>query len=441
MPEKITSEPFAAQAKKLEAEVARRKKAESKLHALEKKIDSIQSIVSEWIWEVDTTGKFIDSSISSKQVIGYTSTEILGKYFYDFFHPDEKTQLKKYALDKFKQEQPIRNFKNRNLHKDGHNVWFLTHGVPLYNSNKNFIGFRGAITDITEQVIAERASLECGEHLRSLKESASNYAIYRLFSDKTNPHLLKVVFVSPSIGDIMGIQEPMKFETWFENLHPDDVERVSRANRRAFKLMKFDEEYRTWHNKKGEWRWIHAVSIGCKDENGWNGFVNSLLIDITEQKQAIEALKAGDAELKAMTNHLRTMNATLKFLLKKTETDKLRMQKKILANVKNLTLPYVEKLKNGKLDAKQRAFAGLIEASLKELVSPFAENLSSDLICLTPTEIRIADLVKQGKKTKEIAELANVSAKTIGRHRENIRIKLGITNKKVDLRNYLLSLS
>lgn len=60
---------------------------------------------------------------------------------------------------------------------------------------------------------------------------------------------------------------------------------------------------------------------------------------------------------------------------------------------------------------------------------------------LTAKEIQIANFVKEGKSSKDIAELMDVSKRTIDFHRKNIRLKLGINNKKGNLRSSLLNLS
>ena len=104
--------------------------------------------------------------------------------------------------------------------------------------------------DITAQKQAEQALLESERKLKCLMESATNFAVYQLIDDANNPNLLKVTFVSPSIKDIMGISDPMSFETWFENIHPDDVERIVTANIEAHKTLRFDETMRVYHPQK-----------------------------------------------------------------------------------------------------------------------------------------------------------------------------------------------
>jgi DNA-binding CsgD family transcriptional regulator len=104
-------------------------------------------------------------------------------------------------------------------------------------------------------------------------------------------------------------------------------------------------------------------------------------------------------------------------------------------------MPYVEKLRNSPLGSDQRSCVDILESNLKEIVSPFSHKLSSKYLGLTPKEIRVANLIKEGKTTKEIAEMINLSTKTVETHRDNIRKKLGIKHKKVNLRTYLSSLS
>ena len=232
----------------------------------------------------------------------------------------------------------------------------------------------------------------------------------------------------------------MKLETWFDYMHPDDVDRMTKANRKAFETLRFDEAYRTYHPKKEEWRWIHAISTGSANAEGDIMYVNGIMIDITDKQNAYEALKTREGELDEKTKELKQMNAALNVLLKKREQDKLYFEESISANLKQLVLPYIEKIKNRQPEHERQAILDIIETNLNEITSNFTYRLSSKYIGLTPTEIKVADMVRQGQKTKQIAKILFLSQKTVETHRENIRKKLNIKNKKINLQSYLISM-
>jgi len=134
------------------------------------------------------------------------------------------------------------------------------------------------------------------------------------------------------------------------------------------------------------------------------------------------------------------VNAALKVLLKQRDQDKSEMEDKILSNVKKLVLPYIERLKRKKVDEETNTYLGIIETNLQNILSPFVQKLSSIYSQFTPTEIRVANLIREGKTIKEIAGVLGVSENAINHHRQNIRNKLGITRQKTNLRTYLMSL-
>jgi PAS domain S-box-containing protein len=145
-------------------------------------------------------------------------------------------------------------------------------------------------------------------------------------------------------------------------------------------------------------------------------------------------------ELRDKTKNLQELNTALRVLLNKRDEDKKELEKKVLLNVREMIDPYINKLKKTKLDDAQKTYLGIIESNLSDIISPFVCGVSINLLNFTPTELQVANLVKQGKTTKEIASILNLSAKTIEFHRDNIRKKMGIKNRKINLRTHLLSL-
>jgi len=171
------------------------------------------------------------------------------------------------------------------------------------------------------------------------------------------------------------------------------------------------------------------------------GLFQTICTDVTKQKQTEKALWEKDEQLKHQAQHLEKVKTALNVLLEHRQEEKKKLEASILTNVKKLVFPYTEKMDKGSLDEKNQAYLSAIKSNLKNLISPFANTLSSKYFGLTPTEIQIADLIKLGKESKEIASLLNVSCNAISFHRGNIRKKLGLLNKKINLRSYLQSIS
>lgn len=170
--------------------------------------------------------------------------------------------------------------------------------------------------------------------------------------------------------------------------------------------------------------------------------------DISVRKRMEEALKDANTELerrigdrteelRQKTRHLEEVNTALKVLLEQRDTDKRLFEESIMENVKLLILPHIEKLKKCRLTPEQAAHVEILESAMASITSHFTMHLSSMLRGLTPTEIRIADLIKGGRTSKEIAQLLNTSENTVLFHRHNLRKKLNLKGRGSNLRSHL----
>jgi len=407
-----------------------------------------------------------------KRLCGYTGTEVNAKEmnWLSIVHPDDVNQVRKTGTKLINTTKTVVQC-YRIIAKLGEIRWVEDHKTPLFSKAGQFLGLEGVVFDITDRKQAEinlqrahedmeqrvkdrtlalsvtnrqmnaeiqerkriEASLrESENHLRSLMESASDFAIYRLKLDENHPYQAKVIFVSPSIVDMVGIEEPMKFETWFKNIHPDDRERVVTANLEGIDLFKFDQTFRMYHPGKNSWRSVHAISTGVLSEGDQYTYVNGIIVDVTER----ELVKQ---ELQEKAVHLEESNTALEVLLKKRAEDKAEIEENVLHNIKELVEPYLNKLQNSSLNDRQKILTGVIASNLHEISSSFSRRLSSRYNSLTHLELQVANLVKQGKSTKEIADLMRLSIKTIESHRKSIRRKLNLTHTKTNLRTYLLT--
>ena len=163
--------------------------------------------------------------------------------------------------------------------------------------------------------------------------------------------------------------------------------------------------------------------------------------EIEDRKRAEKALRKREKELQTQSNHLEEVNTALRVLLKQREDDKRELGEVVLRNVQELVNPYLHRFMNGRMNTQQKTMVRILETNLNNIVSPFIDKLTSGLAHLTPTEIRVASLVKEGMTNKEIAEILLLSKNTVLFHRHNLRAKLGIKNKKINLRSHLLAMT
>ncbi len=156
--------------------------------------------------------------------------------------------------------------------------------------------------------------------------------------------------------------------------------------------------------------------------------------------KAYETIKERQQELEIRTLELEEMNAVLKILIERREEDKRELEEKVLGNVKTLVDPYLRKLRQTELTPTQNIFLQILESNLADITAPFLRNLAMKYTGLTPKEVQVAALVKDGKNTKQIAKLIETTVRAVEFHRHSLRDKLDLRNKKVNLRTFLMSL-
>lgn len=192
------------------------------------------------------------------------------------------------------------------------------------------------------------------------------------------------------------------------------------------------------HSPEGP-RWFYMRAVLMADDAPVRIIVSHE--DITQLKLAQETLKENQKQLEDKNQSLNELNTALRVLIQQREDDKAEMEKKFLANVKTLILPYISRLKESRLGEKDKTLVHIIDDHLHDIISPLLKNINNADIMLTPQEVQVASLVKDGKTTSQIADILYVSESTISFHRKNLRSKLGIKNKQANLRSFLLSMS
>ena len=182
---------------------------------------------------------------------------------------------------------------------------------------------------------------------------------------------------------------------------------------------------------------IAALRLGAEDYLHKPYNHEELLLRIKKCLEKQELLK----KVRERTKELEEVNIALKVLLQKRNEAKKILGQQILDNVTDLIEPYLFKLEKMTLTADQQVLIDILKTNIKEITSPFSRDLSLNFTKLTPAETQVANLIKQGKRTKDIGLLLNLSPGTISIHRKNIRKKLGLTNQRVNLQFFLSSYS
>jgi PAS domain S-box-containing protein len=260
----------------------------------------------------------------------------------------------------------------------------------------------------------------------------------------------RITFSNDSVKEILGYElHEILGKTALSLIHTEDRKSVKKWFQKAKKQKRgWQGSVISWQHKDKSIRFLETIAEPIFDDKGNLIGYSGIDRDVTPRILSEIALQKAHYELQEKTirlevkkNSLEELNTAMKVLLKKRAEDKAEMESNVLTNVKELIEPYFEKIKNTRLDDQQEALLSIIESNMNEIVSPFSRKMSMKYSNLTPTEIQIANLIRHGSTTKDIAEILQVSPRTIESHRKNIRRKTGLDRKRANLRSHLLSLN
>lgn len=159
--------------------------------------------------------------------------------------------------------------------------------------------------------------------------------------------------------------------------------------------------------------------------------------DITRSKRAELELAESKSKLRKQKSALEQKNIALREIIAQIELEKQKIRNDIESNVKIVINPILEKIKIGKPSLK---IVNLLQHHLERLASSYGIKMTKKGLNLTPREIEVCNMVKGGLTSKDISNLLNISYQTVDRHRKNIRHKLGISNKRINLTSFLREL-
>ena len=408
--------------------ITEQKKVEEGLLKAKEYSEHLLRVIPDAVFTVNTNRLITSWNRQAEEITGYSAKEIIGKKCTLFAKAPCEDGCGLYSEDI---KKPVIG-KECVIRKKNGQETLISKNLDLLKDNQgNIVGGIESFNDITGYKHTEDESRKSESRYRSSVELTGQLAW-------TTDGNGKVVEDIPLWRKFTGLSsEETKGSGWTKAIHPEDLERTGQVWHKAvkektpyeveFRLRRFDGIYRSFLTR----------GIPVFEKNGnireWVG-VN---IDITERKISEETLLKSQEELAREKAALEQKNIALAELAEHLERTKNKIKDDVATNISETILPIIKKLH---LKGISQKYVSLLELHLQELTSSFGRKITEKQTRLSPKETEICNLLKGGMTSKDISQLLNSSSKTVDRHRRNIRKKLAISGKKVNLVSHLKTL-
>jgi PAS domain S-box-containing protein len=363
---------FEQQNQTLEAQVAQRT---VELQQSKERFRNLVETSSDWIWEINKFGVYTYASPQIINVLGYSPEEVLGKTPFDLMPPAEAAKV----LDKFMQfipvQAPFQCLENTNYHKDGRLIILETSGVPIFDADRQFCGYRGMDRDITIRKQAEQELRNLSDRLDlAIKSAQIGIWDWDIVNDRLvwDNRMYELFGVSPMSCDLSQ-------EAWaqfVQIIHPDEqVILYETVQQVITQDQELDTEFRIIL-PDGKIRIIKAYGLVQRNSQGQPQRLIGINYDISDRKLA-------EAQLQQTNEQLAASNAEL--------ARATRLKDEFLANMShelrtplNAVLGISEALQQGVfgvINEKQRQSLQIIERSGNHLLA-----LINDILDLSKIE-------------------------------------------------------
>jgi len=417
----------------LEKENAELKRAVEKVRESEEKFKTFFEYANDALIYMDNTGHIVDVNDVTEDIFGWSRKVARGKHYSEFglLRPEYFENEDFQNFEESVSSIPRAITELEVFRKDGTAIIIEVSTKPV-KKNGEMEGAICIVRDATDRKRMEKA-LQVSEEMARALLNATTDAVMLLDLKGS------ILDTNRAYAKIFGREIDETIGLCFWDLVPPDLHDLKKILDQAIQSgssIRFEKEF--------QGIWMDSVLYPILDMQANVSQIAVFSQDITKRKEAEASLLQHRDHLeelvKERTLNLEQTNTALKVLLKRRDEDKTELEEKMVLNVKELVLPFLEELKQSRLTDSQKAIADILENHLNDIMSPLVKTLASRYYNFTPVEIRIANLIRQGKSTKEIASHLNLSSRTIDHHRYNIRKKLGINNEKSNLATHLLSM-
>lgn len=389
------------------------------------------------VTQVDASGRFTYVNYASRTVFGLEPEKCLGLLASDFIHPDDRQRTQTEFENLLKNKSQSMTIENRQVSRTGEVRDTIWTSNLIYDDNGNLGAIKSIVRDITDRKQMEKRII-------SEKDKARKYldvAAVMIVALNANQEIMLVNKKGCQILECR--EEEVVTKNWFDNFLPDRIRKESKKlyndiiADKITPIEHFESAILTSTGKELIISWRNSL---LTDENNKIIGIISSGEDITERKRAEEQLTNTHADLIGEQLKLRSKNTTLKEVLRQIDDEKKLLKHQIQANTNRIIMPLLDTLKE-KTDENQREYIDMLEKSLNEITSPFVNQLEAKFSNLSPRELEICNMLREGLSTKQIASKLDISFHTVLKQRQNIRKKLGIINADINLYTYLQSVS
>jgi len=289
----------------LSGTVAEAVTAKEALRTSEERFRALVETSGDWVWETDRQGVYTYASPTVRALLGYEPEELVGRTPFEFMPPDEAARVRALFQEVAAARGPLERLENVNRHRDGRLVVLETNAVPFFDSNGTVAGYRGIDRDVTARKRAETALLESEARFRSLVENAPTGIV--IVSDA-----YRFLYVNDELCRMVGRSRAEIVDHDFRDLL--DEESRSLVDDQYVRRRRGEEVPTRYEfnivRKDGERRRIEIRAAVVRDSHGEVQTIGQLL-DVTERRQAEEALRERTAELEESRRMLRLVLDTI----------------------------------------------------------------------------------------------------------------------------------
>ncbi|MGZ3592851.1 MAG: PAS domain S-box protein [Syntrophales bacterium] len=276
-------------------DVTERKRAEEALRESETKFRALAESSSAAIFLIQDT-KYIYINPAFETVIGYTMDDLANMNFWDFVHPDMREMIRDRGVSRLKGESQPSRYEIKFITKSGHERWVDYSATIIELENKPTI--MGCTFDITERKQAEEALRDSKEQYRFVVENL-NEVVFR--TDAKG----RWTFLNSAWAEVTGFAvEESLGKVFLEFVYPEDRQLNLELFRPLIERMKdYCRHEIRYMNKDGGFRWIEVWARLTLDENGNATGTAGTLTDITERKQAEQALRESEEKYRLVVEN------------------------------------------------------------------------------------------------------------------------------------------